>query len=380
MMRAHILYINFLKPDGEGISIGGVQTYISNLIPVLKDAGYATVTIYQRATKKFHKVFDDYDVYGIVHPDTYGPKVSKALLDKALTQIDMDHDLLLYGCETVIYRKVPCRTIAIQHGISWDIAHDVCSQQRYIRHYIGKCWMAWKTIQRINKVDQLVCVDHNFVNWHRAISPYAKTKHIVIPNFSALPPQLFHKSNDDIQIVFARRFFPHRGTRLFADVAQRLIKTHPHINITIAGSGPDEAYMRKKLESFDNVKFTTYKSQDSLKIHADKDIAVIPTLGSEGTSLSLLEAMASGCAVVCTNVGGMTNIILDGYNGLIVNPDENALYDALHKLIEDTSLRNTLQSRAYDIVKNAFSLTIWQEKWSKVLKEGNHTNHTIPIL
>ena len=372
MMRAHILYINFLKPDGEGISIGGVQTYIANLIPVLKDVGYTAVTIYQRATKEFHKIFEEYEVYGIAHPDTYGPKVSKALLDKALEYIDLSHDLLLYGCETVVYRKMPCRTIAIQHGISWDIACNTCSGQRYIRHYLGKCWLAWKTIQRVNKVDQLICVDHNFVNWHRAISPYTKTKHIVIPNFSALPARQIPKSDEHLRIIFARRFVPHRGTRLFVNVAQRLIKAHPHISITIAGSGPDEDYMRQKLASFDNVEFITYDSQDSLKIHANKDIAVIPTLGSEGTSLSLLEAMASSCAVVCTNVGGMTNIVLDGYNGLMVSPEENALYDAIHQLIEDASLRHTLQSRAYNTVKNAFSLSIWQKKWRMVLQGECH--------
>ncbi|WP_420491566.1 glycosyltransferase [Neobacillus drentensis] len=52
-------------------------------------------------------------------------------------------------------------------------------------------------------------------------------------------------------------------------------------------------------------------------------------LGSEGTSLSLLEAMAAKCAEIATNVGGMTNIILDNYNGLIINPDESELYLAL---------------------------------------------------
>lgn len=119
--------------------------------------------------------------------------------------------------------------------------------------------------------------------------------------------------------------------------------------------------------------FITYNSEKSLKIHQDKDIAVIPTIASEGTSLSLLEAMAAGCAVICTNVGGMTNIIIDGYNGLMINPDEDSLYKALDRLIEDKLLRGRLQAKAYETIKEAFSLNIWKSKWAQIIKNIKQT-------
>lgn len=56
--------------------------------------------------------------------------------------------------------------------------------------------------------------------------------------------------------------------------------------------------------------------------------------------------MAAGCAVICTNVGGMTNIIIDGYNGLMINPDEDSLYKALDRLIEDKLLRGKTSSQS----------------------------------
>ena len=127
--------------------------------------------------------------------------------------------------------------------------------------------------------------------------------------------------------------------------------------------------MKSELEEFENVKFIRYESHESLEIHQDKDIAVIPTIGSEGTSLSLLEAMTAQCAVICTNVGGMTNIVLDNYNGLMINPDENSLYNAMKKLILDEKLRQKLSQRAYVTVKEGFSYDIWKEKWISVLKE-----------
>ena len=232
---------------------------------------------------------------------------------------------------------------------------------------MGKCFLAWKTVLRLKKVDYLVCVDNNFINWHRAITPSPQVRHIFIPNFTTIPATQPQKQHDGINIIFARRFFIHRGTRLFANVIERLLKEHQEVNVTIAGTGPDADYMHKKLDSFQNVQFTTFDSQDSLHIPEDKDIAVVPTIGSEGTSLSLLEAMASGCAVVCTNVGGMTNIILDGFNGMMVYPEEEELYKALNSLIEDSSLRAKLQANAYNCVKDAFSLQRWQDAWKKVI-------------
>ena len=363
-MRAHIIYYNYLNPEGEGMSIGGIQTYLFNLIPVLRRCGYE-VTVYQRSSKDFHKELDGCDVYGIPHPESFGSRVGKVLLDAAMPHIDLKNDLLLYGCETSIARRVPCRTVAIQHGIFWDVPKEGTP---YLKGYIKKCMNAWKIMERVSKVDKLVCVDNNFINWHRAITPYPKVKHVFIPNFTAIPPAKPEKQHDGINIIFARRFFPHRGTRLFANVMERLLKEHDDINVTIAGTGPDADYMHGKLDSFKNVRFTTFSSNESLRIHEDKDIAVVPTIGSEGTSLSLLEAMASGCAVVCTNVGGMTNIVLNGYNGLMISPDEEELYDALKALVEDASLRARLQANAYICAKEAFSLERWQESWEKVFK------------
>lgn len=366
-MRAHIIYFNYLTPDGSGMSIGGIQTYITNLIPVIKECGYA-VSIYQRATNPFHHVFDDYEVYGVAHKDVHGTPLKKALLSKALSHLNAAEDVLIYGCETCITKAVSCRTIAIQHGILWDVPRDESSSKwQYLKQYIGKCVMGWNVCQRVNKVDQLVCVDNNFVNWHRAVTPYPQVKHIVIPNFSDIPAARPEKENGTIRIIFARRLFKHRGTRLFANVADKLLAKYHKLDVIVAGTGPDAEYMHSKLDKYPNVRFVTYSSHESLQLHADKDIAVIPTIGSEGTSLSLLEAMASGCAVVCTNVGGMTNIILDGYNGLMISPSEKALFEALCKLIEDVALRDRLQQNAYETVRDAFSLEAWKNKWKLVI-------------
>ena len=152
-----------------------------------------------------------------------------------------------------------------------------------------------------------------------------------------------------------------------AEAVQRLLLEFPNISVTFAGEGPDEGFLHKTFHHCDQVKFIKYQSNESFDIHKDKDIAVIPTIGSEGTSLSLLEAMASRCAVICTNVGGMTNIVIDGYNGVIIGPTSDELYYALKQMILNPEQKSILADKAYDSVANGFSLIKWKEKWNKII-------------
>ena len=98
-------------------------------------------------------------------------------------------------------------------------------------------------------------------------------------------------------------------------------------------------------------------------------IAVVPSLASEGTSLSVVEAMGAGCAVVATCVGGITNMIIDGHNGLLVMPDPSSLHAALRTLIEDGTLRRDLATEARRCARTSFSLPVWRQRWRAVLEQ-----------
>lgn len=369
-MRAHILYPNYLTPDGNAMSIGGIQTYIANLIPVCRAEGYE-VHVYQRSTVEFTAQHDGATIHGYRHKDAFTYPLFRYIFDRAKNNISAAEDLIIFGSEAC---AVPClgyRSIAIQHGIWWDIAAEKpCSPLKYLYKFLLKARMAWCTVKRDTMVQTLVCVDYNFVNWYRAITPYPKNRMRVIPNFSRLPEAVPEKAETPLRIIFARRLNTYRGTRLFTHAITRILNEFPNVEVTIAGTGPDERYMKEHLASMPAVSFTTYRSEESLRIHADKHIAVVPTTGSEGTSLSLLEAMSAGCAVICTDVGGMTNIVLDHYNGIMISPDKNELYQALRTLITDRQLRHTLATRAYDTVLHAFSLDAWRDKWTRIIREA----------
>lgn len=374
MKTAHIIYRNFLSPDGNRMSIGGIQTYLTNLSLVLNDLEYH-VCIYHRGDVDFHKQLSEHlDVYGYARPIEKVRGLNSMLYSRVKPHIQPERgDILIFGCESMASKtdkSVP--VFAVQHGISWDIPQLGLSRWKYAFLYLKKQYRAWVTTQRIKNADHLICVDCNFINWYKALVPCPEVKLHYIPNFSAIREDLADKpdSIEGVNIIFARRFEPQRGTRLFMTVAKRLLAEYDSVHITIAGEGSDEKLLKENLESHPRVKFVRYDSCESLAIHSKNHIAVVPTLGSEGTSLSLLEAMAAGCAIVCTNVGGMTNVIINGYNGLMISPEEEELYQAVKRLIENEEERKLLASRGKESLRTSFSLIKWQTAWKKILRQS----------
>lgn len=366
-MKAHIIYKNYLKPDGQGMSIGGIQTYIANLIPVLIQKGY-TVAVHQIAERDFNATLENTEVFGYGYNGIY-KYLAAYLYERARKNIDPMHDLVIFGSESLITENDSAQTIGIQHGIAWDKPERLgCSKLKFFADYVLQCRESWRTVKRIKNVDKLVCVDYNFVNWYRALVAHPEVETVVIPNFSAVADVKPEKDfSGRIEIVFSRRFFEYRGTRIFANAISRILAEYDNVGVTIAGDGPDREWLHNKLDAFDTVHFTQYQIEDSLAFHGDKHIALVPTLGSEGTSLSLLEAMASNCAIVCTNVGGMTNIVIDNYNGLMIQPEEEALYRAIKSLLDDRELAKRLADTAYEVVRSSFALEKWKEKWGIVI-------------
>lgn len=370
MKTAHILYSRYLDDSGERVTIGGVQTYITNLIDVFKDCGF-NVSIYQCANRDYLVEHNGAKIKAINYSSDRGRRIGRKLLNECKKYINAETDIVVFATDTLNVDCNGLKSISIQHGIYWDVPiSKFISKTKFLFSFINKARQAWDTISRCSKVDTLVCVDYNFVNWYRALTPFSKVNMITIPNFTKIP-QFINKQSEKPTIIFARRFYQYRGTRLFADAISLLIKEHD-VNVIVAGEGPDKTYLETKLGNYENVRFISYQSSESLEIHKRCDIAVVPTTGSEGTSLSLLEAMASSCAVICTNVGGMTNIVLDHFNGIVISPEVSQLYQALKEVVEDVKLRNELSKNAYNTVYASFCLDKWKEEWKKtILKTMN---------
>lgn len=366
-MRIHIIYQNYLNPDGNEMSIGGIQTYITNLATLFLKNGYEVV-IYQRSSIPFEREWQGVTVKGFAYNGKRNRLPAKIFRHFKEEILKDKNDLLLFGDDFFIVKIKGIKSIAVQHGIAWDIPKKGTEQgMRFLKEYILKACKAWLKIKKVKNVDTLVCVDYNYWNWYKALVGKPQINAQVIPNFTEIPLDIKDKAEENVNIIFARRFFHYRGTRIFADAIEKLLLEGYKIDVTLAGEGADEKWLKDKLAKYDRIHFLKYNSNESFVVHKDKHIAVVPTIGSEGTSLSLLEAMASGCAVICSNVGGMTNIVIDNYNGVVIEPTSEQLYLALKKMIEDKTFRESIARKGRETVEKGFSKQVWETKWLEVI-------------
>lgn len=97
------------------------------------------------------------------------------------------------------------------------------------------------------------------------------------------------------------------------------------------------------------------------RLYATASIFFLPTR-MEGWGISIMEAMASGCPVVSTPVGGVTELVHSGENGLLVPVgDVHGFAEAIDRLLDDSVLRDRLCAAAKETVKG-FSWDVSAEK------------------
>lgn len=385
MRTAFIVYDRYMNPAMTEITIGGVQTYISALSQLMADIGM-DVRIVQAAARRQTVQLPSAMVHGL---DMTGRKRAAKLnhyREFVLTQRRSPGDLVIWA---TYYDAVPCDglvSIGIQHGISFDYLGMESSLRKTLK-LLGlapllKVGQRAGALRAFHRSRYHICVDYNFLNWYRTFRYVEDYSSIcVIPNFAdveAEPPRLVAQFR---RVIFARRFVEPRGTRLAIAAARHCLQKYADIEFTFAGEGELQPQIDELVTIYpQRVKIIRYCAEDSLRIHREHDIAIIPTLASEGTSLSLLEAMSAGCVAICTNVGGMTNIVIDRFNGLMINPDANDLIHAIETLYTDAETGNRLCANAQRTVQDGFSKQLWRQKWtdffSKIasLEDGQRDN------
>ena len=111
--------------------------------------------------------------------------------------------------------------------------------------------------------------------------------------------------------------------------------------LCMVGDGPDRPQVEELASELGIVRdclFTGYQ-EDVGRFFAAFDVFVLPS-ANEGTPVTAIEALASGCPVVATRVGGVPDVVRDGEDGILIDPGSaEQLADALVRLAGDPELR-----------------------------------------
>ena len=156
-----------------------------------------------------------------------------------------------------------------------------------------------------------------------------------------------HRREGMVNLLFVGRLDPRKGVdKLIAAMPMILEKTGGKAQLLIVG----DSYLRPRLEASvapsarDHVRFLGHVSSADLpRWYVTGDIFVSPASGNESFGIVLVEAMASGRAVVASDIPGYRSVITPGEDALAVPPgDVPALAQAIATLVRDPECRRRL--------------------------------------
>jgi glycosyltransferase involved in cell wall biosynthesis len=202
------------------------------------------------------------------------------------------------------------------------------------------------------------CVD---VNLYR---PYPEKRHEIRASFGL---------SDQPVVIYVGNFYRWHDVATLLEAFVQVLSTYPDTILLLIGDGETRQDMEKlssDLQIEHAVKFTGRLPHTEIPyLVSAADVAVSPYPKMKdawwGSSMKLFEYMASGRAIVASNIGEqVSEVIQNGSNGLLVEPeDASALASAVITLIHDPSLRSQLGQRAREDVVLKYS---WEQYISRL--------------
>jgi len=168
----------------------------------------------------------------------------------------------------------------------------------------------------------------------------------------------FTERRDTHSLVAIGSLRERKGYDVLLEALATVSETHPDVHLDVFGKGPQ----REALEGLaidlgveSNVTFHGFVDQSVLKEHIADARAFVHPSRSESFSLVRLEAMAGGCPVVVTNTDGAREMVRDGKEGYVVEPERpEALAGRIIELLGDNELARDLGQGARTRVEEKY--------------------------
>jgi glycosyltransferase involved in cell wall biosynthesis len=156
-----------------------------------------------------------------------------------------------------------------------------------------------------------------------------------------------------------------KGLEYLLQAMPTVLQRIPDAKLVIAGYGPLEGRLRGLARDL-GVGSATHilgPRRDMAQLLRAFDVYALPSV-SEGLPLILLEAMAAGCPIVATRVGGVPEAVRDGKNGLLVAPRRaDELADALIQVLTDQQKRQRFSRESRRIFESGFTARIMARRY-----------------
>lgn len=160
-----------------------------------------------------------------------------------------------------------------------------------------------------------------------------------------------------VTVGTAARLHPQKALDVMIEAARIVVDAAPGTRFLIAGTGPSEAELRRKIQRLQLGSYVEMAGfvEDVPGFLRQLDVYVLSSR-YEGLPFAVLEAMAARLPVVATNVGGVPEAVVDGVTGILVPPgDSRLLAEGILRLIRDPQMAARMGMAGRARVEEMFS-------------------------
>jgi len=181
-----------------------------------------------------------------------------------------------------------------------------------------------------------------------------------------------YSAKDVVDLLYVGRIVRSKGLFELIDILAdpKLVNTR----LLLVGDGADKKELEKFVEAqgiSDRVQFLgLLPHTEAISKMKEADIFVLPTLRVEGLPMVLIEAMFAGLPIVATNKGGISDAVVSGETGFLVDPGDQEEFRAkLIALVQGAELRECFGKKGRNRAQEKFTLNVMLNKYEQVFRE-----------
>lgn len=239
----------------------------------------------------------------------------------------------------------------------------VCAVHGWLfRRQWKELFYGWLDVQAMKRADAVLVLSEFYQDLIRRRMPLQRIERIP----TGLPKPFFEAATGSaysgpFTVGILGRLSEEKNHRLLLD-ALATMDEERGVQALIAGEGPLRADLIRRIQSMglqDRVRLEGYMNQDEFfsRIHV-----LILCSRIENRPYAVMESMACGIPVIGTRVGGIPELISDGVDGILVEPDVGFLRSAILRLAGDSASRQTMGSAAREKAERVFRAEPYAEE------------------
>lgn len=366
--------------------LGGVERYTYNLARKLIEDGNEVVVVTSNVYKlSEYEQVDEIPVYRVpcwnllagrypvLKMNTRFWKINRTLKKQEFDMVIVNtrfYPHSLYGM--ILAKKIKAKCITLDHGTSHLSVHNK------FWDFIGAVFE-----HSLTKIDQIFCKDYYGVSG--ACNEWLSHFHIkakgvlynsidlekvknIQANMKKMYREKYNISENATVITFTGRLLKEKGLPSLLNVMDKINKEREDIYLFIAGDGD----MQDEIDSRKNshiIPVGRIDFEQIVTLLSESDIFCLPSF-SEGFSTSILEAAACGCYILTTARGGAKELLInDEYGCVILNNQEELLYDSLMDIINNPDKRKRGIELTYQRIRDNFTWDIVAHNVEKICEE-----------